>query len=73
MGPNPERETARPRASRRGTGLRILAGTLAALPVLLNASLANAAAPGVTTINGADLNLLWGLPFAGMLLSIALF
>ncbi|OYZ75701.1 MAG: sodium:proton antiporter [Rhizobiales bacterium 24-66-13] len=73
MGPNPERETARPRASRRGTGLRILAGTLAALPVLLGASLAKAAAPGVTAINGADLNLLWGLPFAGMLLSIALF
>ncbi|MFG1398912.1 sodium:proton antiporter [Xanthobacter sp. VTT E-85237] len=40
---------------------------------MLGASLAHAAAPGATTINGADLNLLWGIPFVGMLLSIALF
>ncbi|HSI40289.1 MAG TPA: sodium:proton antiporter [Xanthobacteraceae bacterium] len=50
----------------------------AALPASILALLAGSAAPalaaeGAAVLNGATLSVLWGAPFAGMLLSIALF
>lgn len=51
------------------TILTVLAGVL---PALLPQA-AFAALPGVEAIRGSELSVLWALPFAGMLLSIALF
>ncbi|OYX11755.1 MAG: sodium:proton antiporter [Rhizobiales bacterium 32-66-8] len=58
-----------------GVRARRAAGGLffALLAVILFQSPALAAGPGMISINGAALSPLWGLPFAGMLLSIALF
>lgn len=49
----------------------IAAGAFTSALVL--ASEANAAIPGTPMVNGAELSVLWALPFVGMLLSIALF
>ena len=53
----------------RAAGALVLILSLLTLPL----TPALAAAPGMISINGAALSPLWGLPFAGMLLSIALF
>ncbi len=55
-------------------GARKAAGTLLLLLALtLFPVAAQAAAPGATAVNGAEMSVLWTLPFAGMLFSIALF
>jgi len=43
------------------------------LPALFLPVTASAAVPGEAAVKGAELSVLWALPFAGMLLSIALF
>ena len=49
------------------------AGAFAVIPFIAIAALALSAPAQAAAIDGASLTLLWGLPFAGILLSIALF
>lgn len=53
--------------------VRVGFGSATALVAMLLPLTAQAAAPGAPVIDGASLSPLWALPFAGMLLSIALF
>ncbi|MEP9352395.1 sodium:proton antiporter [Xanthobacter sp. KR7-65] len=50
-----------------------VSGSAAALILAFASASPASAAEGLPVLNGATLSLLWGIPFAGMLLSIALF
>ena len=56
-----------------GRGLRVASGVAATLLLTTLSAAPALAADGAPALNGATLPLLWGIPFAGMLLSIALF
>ncbi|MFG1392188.1 sodium:proton antiporter [Xanthobacter agilis] len=56
----------------RGTRPQLATATLATLAILATSSAA-VAADGAASLNGAQVSPLWAVPFAGMLLSIALF